>query len=95
MLFGPVAKVQREIVVREIANPELLERELSKRSGLTDAIAAALCERGLDSDTALLVARAGMLVQETAMRRWMQSADDRPLREFLSDALLSLRTVVG
>ena len=107
---------RREIVD---ANPELLERELGKRAGLTDAIAAALRERGLDADTALLTAHAGVLVQQVAMQRWTQketasdtraemqsetepetqsgtpSAHDRTLRELLSDALASLRAIVG
>jgi AcrR family transcriptional regulator len=77
------------------ANPELQERELRKRAALTDAIAGALRTRGVDADTALLSARAGVLVQQTAMQRWTQSAENRPLREFLSDALLSLRTIVA
>jgi AcrR family transcriptional regulator len=94
MFEGRRAAVTRR---REIidANPELQERELSKRAALTDTIAAALHARGLDFDTALLTARAGMLVHQTAMQRWTQSADDRPLREVLSDALLSLHTIVG
>jgi AcrR family transcriptional regulator len=76
-------------------NPELRERELRKRSALTDAIADALRTRGIDSDTALLAARAGMVVHQTAMQRWTQSAGNRPLRDFLSDALLSLRTIAA
>ena len=77
------------------ANPELQERELGKRAALTDAIADALHARGLDSDTALLTAGAGMLVQQTAERRWMQPGEGRPLRELLSDALQSLRTTTA
>jgi AcrR family transcriptional regulator len=77
------------------ANPELQERELRKRAVLTEAIAVALRERGIDSGTALLSARAGVLVQQTAMERWTQSAENRPLREWLSDALLGLRAIIG
>jgi len=77
------------------ANPELQERELSKRAALTDAIAAALHARGLDPETALLTASAGMLVQQTAIQRWTQPAESRPLRELLSDALHSLRTIAA
>ena len=77
------------------ANPELQERELSKRAALTGAIAAALHARGLDPETALLTAGAGMLVQQTAVRRWTQPDEGRPLRELLSDALHSLRTVAA
>ena len=77
------------------ANPGLQERELSKRAALTDAIAAALHARGLDPETALLTASAGMLVQQTAIQRWTQPAESRPLQELLSDALHSLRTTVS
>jgi AcrR family transcriptional regulator len=94
MFEGRRAAVTRRREVID-ANLGLQERELSKRAALTDTIAAALHARGLDSDTALLTARVGMLVQQTAMQRWTQSADDRPLREHLSDALLSLHTIVG
>lgn len=75
------------------ATPELRERELRKQADLTDAIAGALRARGTDPDTASLSASAGVLVHQTAMRRWTQSAGDRPLRDFLTDALLSLRAV--
>ncbi len=77
------------------ANPELRERELSKRAALTDAIAATLHARGLDPESALLAAGAGMLVQQTAIQRWTQPAESRPLRELLSDAQHALRTTVS
>lgn len=77
------------------ANPELGERELAKRAALTDAIADALRARGVDPDTALLTARAGVLVQQTAMGTWTRATDDRPLREHLSAALLALHTITG
>jgi AcrR family transcriptional regulator len=83
---------RREIID---ANPELLERELRKRAALTDAIVGALRTRGVDSDTALLSAHVGVLVQQTAMQRWTQSAENRPLRDFFSDALLSLRAIAA
>ena len=75
------------------ATPELRERELRKQADLADAITDALRARGTDPDTASLAASAGLLVQQTAMRSWTRSAGDRPLRDFLSDALVSLRKV--
>lgn len=77
------------------ATSELQERELRKRAALTDALAAALRARGIDPDTALLSARVGMVVQQTAIQRWTQSTDDRPLRDHLSSALDSLRAAVA
>lgn len=73
------------------ANPELRERELSKGAALTDAIADALLARGVDPETAHLTASAGMLVFQTATRRWVQPAESRSLAELLLDALGSLR----
>jgi AcrR family transcriptional regulator len=94
-LFEPrrAAAARRQEIID--ANPELQERELRKRAALTDAAAAALATRGTDPAAALLTARAGMLVQQTAMQRWTQSAENRPLRDFLADALLSLRTIAA
>lgn len=77
------------------ATSELQERELRERAALTDALAAALRARGIDPDTALLSARVGMVVQQTAIQRWTQSTDDRPLRDHLSSALDSLRAAVA
>jgi AcrR family transcriptional regulator len=77
------------------ANPELHERDLRKQATVTDAIAAALEARGLDPDTALLTARAGALVQQTAVQQWTQCTETRSLRELLSSALHSLRTIAG
>ena len=92
MFEGRRATVTRRQEIID-ANPELQERELSKRAALTDAIAVALQARGVDPETALFAAGAGMLVQQTAVRRWTQPAESRPLRELMSDALHSLRTV--
>jgi AcrR family transcriptional regulator len=94
-LFEPRrAAVKRRRKVID-AHPELLERELGKRAALTDATADALRSRGVDSDTALVAARAGMLVHDLAMHTWTRSAAKRPLRSFLSDALLALRAVAA
>jgi AcrR family transcriptional regulator len=87
----------RESVIRRNgiveANPELQERELNKQAALTDAVAQALRERGVDADTALLSARAGALVQQTAMRQWMRSESGRHLRDHMTDALAALRAL--
>jgi AcrR family transcriptional regulator len=87
-----LVKRRRDIVD---AAPELQERELRKRSGLTDAMAAALRARKVDSDTALLAALAGMVVQQTAIHRWVESTTGRPLREYLSEALHLLRSTAA
>ena len=94
MFEGRRAAVARRQEIID-ANPELQERELGKRAALTDAIAAALRARGLDPETALITAGAGMLVQQTAVRRWTRPDESGPLRELLYDALRSLRTVAA
>ena len=87
---GPAAR-RREIID---ATPELQEREEGKRATLIVAIANALRERGLDRDTAFLTARTGVLIEQTAEHQWVQPSEQRPLRDLLSDARLSLRAVV-
>ena len=77
------------------ANPELLERELSKNAALTDAIAAELHARGCDPETAFLAAGAAMLAQQAAYQRWTQPDETRPLRHLLADAVHSLSTTVN
>jgi AcrR family transcriptional regulator len=92
MFEGRHAAVARRQEIID-ANPELLERELHKRAALTEEIAEVLRPRCADSDTAVLTARVGLLVQQTAMQRWTRSTGSRPLRDFLTEALLALRTV--
>ncbi|KOV83720.1 TetR/AcrR family transcriptional regulator [Nocardia sp. NRRL S-836] len=77
------------------ANPDLRERELGKNAALTEAIAAALHERGCDPDTAALAAGAAMLAQQAAFQRWTRPGETRPLRELLPEAAESLRALVS
>ena len=77
------------------ATPELQEREVAKLAELTAAIVGALRKRGLDADAALLTARAGVLIEQTAEQRWVQPGERRPMRDVLSEVQLSLQTVVG
>jgi hypothetical protein len=90
---------RRAVVTRRhavvAANPELLERELSKNAALTDAIAAELRARGCDPETAFLAAGAAMLAQQAAFQRWTRPGETRTLRALLSDAVRSLSTTVG
>lgn len=60
-----------------MADAVLLERELSKLATLTDALAAALRDRGVVEPTATLTAEVGMLVFRVGFARWL--ADDEPL----------------
>jgi AcrR family transcriptional regulator len=87
------ASIRRREIID--STPELMEREDGKRSELTAVIAKALCARGVEQNLALLTARAGALLEQTAEQRWSQPAETRTLRDLLSDALLSLRAVVS
>lgn len=86
------AALRRQIID---ATPELQEREEGKLASLTSVIALALEKRGLDSDAALMTARLGVLIKQTAERRWVQMEEQRPLRELLSVALASLRVITS
>jgi AcrR family transcriptional regulator len=88
------AVIRRRQIIE--ANPDLQERELGKRVALTTAVADALQARGVDPEVALLTARIGVVVQQTAMQRWTTSPEEsRPLRELLTEALASVRTVLA
>ncbi|MEV5893789.1 TetR/AcrR family transcriptional regulator [Nonomuraea fuscirosea] len=77
------------------ANPELLERELGKNAALTEAIAAALRERGGDPESAYLAVSVAMLAQQVAFRAWTRPGETRALRDLLQDALEAVRTTVN
>jgi AcrR family transcriptional regulator len=86
------ATLRREIID---AAPELQEREVAKLAALTSAIAAALHDRGLDADMALFIARAGVLIEQTAEHKWAQPGETRSLHDLLADALVLLRRTLG
>ncbi|WP_216903000.1 TetR family transcriptional regulator [Nocardia alni] len=87
------ASIRRRAIIE--ASPELQERDDSKRAALTAVIAEALQTRGLDADTALLTARVGVLIHQTAEQRWVQPGERRPLRYHLSEVLRTLRMIVA
>ncbi len=87
------ASIRRRKIID--ANPSLQEREEGKRAALIVGVAGALRDRGIDADTALLTARAGVLIEQVAEERWIGSAIALPFRSVLSNALTSLRAVVA
>lgn len=86
------AALRRQIID---ATPELQEREEGKLAALTSVIAGALQERGLHPGAALLTARVGVLIKQTAEQSWVQPTERRSLRELLCEALASLRLIAG
>ncbi|MGW4736100.1 hypothetical protein ACWEQC_44380 [Streptomyces shenzhenensis] len=65
------------------ASPELQERELVKRSGLADTIAAALRDRGTAEPAAAVVGRTAVTVYFVAGNRWNQAAKHHTLAEVI------------
>ncbi|WP_063007510.1 TetR family transcriptional regulator [Nocardia kruczakiae] len=56
--------------------PALRERELAKHAGLTDAVAEALRQRGVDAGPADLAARTGWAAYQHAVRAWVDDPAD-------------------
>lgn len=77
------------------ANPELQERELIKLHTLTDAIAAALVDRGVSPNGAVLAGHAGVTVFHVAFGRWVRQDDPSALRALLDVSLTELREVTA
>lgn len=74
------------------ANAELRERELIKLASLSDALAAALCDGGVDELSAGLTAEAALAVLKVAFRRWADwDREPRP-RQLLAECFDVLRT---
>ncbi|MBU6533127.1 TetR/AcrR family transcriptional regulator [Streptomyces sp. NPDC057245] len=74
------------------ANAELRERELIKLASLSDALAAALCDRGVDELSAGLTAEAAVAVLKVAFRRWVDGGREPRLRQLLAECFAVLRT---
>ena len=74
------------------ATPALRERELSKISGLVEALAAALTQRGANPRQARLAAQAGIAAFDQATNAWVDDPN-RSLRGHLSDAFNDLHTL--
>jgi AcrR family transcriptional regulator len=77
------------------ANPELQERELIKLQNLAGSIKAALIERGVSANAAILAAQAGVTVFHVAFARWVQQDDPAALSQLMDEALAELRSVTA
>lgn len=75
------------------ANSALQERELIKLAGLSEALMAALCRRGIPPRTARMAVGAGLAVLRSATERWV---DDEAVdfADLLEQAAVELRDVV-
>ncbi len=78
-----------------VANPGLQERELLKMAGLSDAIAGALCDRGVTEPHATLAAETGVTVFGVAFRQWIAAGEGRSLADLEREVLGQLRALTG
>jgi AcrR family transcriptional regulator len=88
----PFASMRSRIVA---ANPELQERELIKLQALAGAITAALRERGVADNAAVLAAQAGVTVFHVAFAHWVAQDDPAAFRRLMDESLEELRTVTA
>ncbi len=100
--FDPVAEmfIERHDFARTRsriieANPELQERELIKLQTLADAIKAALIDRGVLANAAVLAAQAGVTVFHVAFASWVQQDDPTAFRRLMDESLQELRAVTA
>jgi AcrR family transcriptional regulator len=75
------------------ANPALQERERTKRSALSAAMAEGLRRRGVGETTARLTGEAGAAVFQLAFEQWL-AADEHELAHFVRTAVADLKTGV-
>jgi AcrR family transcriptional regulator len=100
--FDPVAEmfVERHGFVQVRAriidsNPELQERELIKLQSLAGAVKAALVDRGVPVNAAVLAAQAGVTVFHVAFGRWVAQDDPAAFRRLMDESLDELRSVTA
>ncbi len=80
-------RARRAIVETDLG---LKERELRKQSDVADAIANALRREGLDPLTAALAGKVAITISSTAIRRWLDATDQRPLIEHIREVRRSV-----
>jgi hypothetical protein len=81
----PFARLRAGIID---ANPELRERELIKLQKLSGAIEAALIDRGVSQNAAVLAAQAGVTVFHVAFARWVEQDDPTAFRRLMDESLV-------
>ena len=86
------ARIRAQIVE---ANPELQERELIKLQTLAAAITAALVQRGVSANAAILAAHAGVTVFHVAFAHWVEQDDPTVFRRLIDESLEELRSVAA
>jgi hypothetical protein len=88
----PFARIRAQVID---ANPELQERELVKLQNLAGAIKAALVERGVAVNAAILAAQAGVTVFHVAFAQWVAQNDPTAFQRLIDESLEELRSVTA
>jgi AcrR family transcriptional regulator len=83
----------RHAVIR--SDDGLRERELRKQAALADAIANALADHHVDELTATIAGRTAAVVTNTAIERWLETDSERPLIDYMRDALAAFGTLAN
>jgi AcrR family transcriptional regulator len=76
------------------SSPELQERERTKLAEVTSAIQDALLQRGVDHDSAKLVAQIATIASQNALDRWAEEYGEKDFATCLHAAAVSLRDVL-
>jgi AcrR family transcriptional regulator len=77
------------------ANPGLQERESLKMTGLAEALAATLRDRGVGEPAASLTAQAGVAVFHVSFQAWIAPDNTRDFTDVIDEALAALRAVAA
>jgi AcrR family transcriptional regulator len=88
----PFARMRSRIIA---THPDLQERELIKLQSLAGSIQAALVDRGVSVNAAVLAAQAGVTVFHVAFARWVDQDDPAILRRLMDESLAELRSVIS
>jgi AcrR family transcriptional regulator len=86
------ARIRSRIIA---ANPELQERDLIKLQSVASAIQAALVDRGVSENAAILTSQAGVTVFHVAFARWVEQDDPAAFRRLIGESLQELRSVTA
>ncbi len=88
----PFARMRAGIIA---ANSDLQERELIKLQSLAEAVKAALIDRGVSVNAAILASQAGVTVFHVAFARWVEQDDPALFGRLIDESLQDLRAVTA
>jgi len=87
----PMSRARQRVID---SSPALRERESLKRTGLAEALVAALVARGVAPMAAALAAQSGTAAFYVAFATWTADGETRTFPELLDDALAELKSLL-